>query len=174
MCSSDLPLRSLVAPDAEMLHEFGSSETGRVSIRPMLVGETLGAGRVPVGRPIGRRRVRFEPLDDRGLRRQLFVSDPDSVAYLGDDALTAQRFSRDADGILWYATGDVFGESPDGELHHVGRIDDMVKINGMLVEPLEAELALRSMPGISAAVVLPHETPSGDLRLVGQIGRAHV
>ena len=63
-------------------------------------GETLGAGRVPVGRPIGRRRVRFEPLDDRGLRRQLFVSDPDSVAYLGDDALNAQRVSRDADGIL--------------------------------------------------------------------------
>jgi thioesterase domain-containing protein len=56
-----------------------------------------------------------------------------------------------------------------GLYHHRGRIDDMVKINGMLVEPREAEQALRAIPGVGPAAVLPHRTPSGKTRLVAHL-----
>lgn len=44
----------------------------------------------------------------------------------------------------------------------------MIKVRGVLVEPAEAERVLRSVPGITAAAVLPHEADD-DVRLVAHL-----
>ena len=57
----------------------------------------------------------------------------------------------------------------EGVIHLRGRIDDMVKINGKLVEPAEAERVLRSIPGVVNVVVLPRRLPSGHHQLVAHV-----
>lgn len=57
----------------------------------------------------------------------------------------------DADGF--YRTGDLGVLDADGYLWYRGRLDDMIKIKGATVYPLEVEAALRGVPGIRDAFV---------------------
>jgi amino acid adenylation domain-containing protein len=53
----------------------------------------------------------------------------------------------------WYRTGDRV-RWEDGELIHLGRADDQVKISGHRVEPGEIESVLRDHPGVRDVVVI--------------------
>jgi acyl-CoA synthetase (AMP-forming)/AMP-acid ligase II len=57
----------------------------------------------------------------------------------------------DADG--YYATGDLASLDADGYLWYAGRRDDMFKVKGATVYPLEVESGLRSIPGVAQAFV---------------------
>jgi amino acid adenylation domain-containing protein len=77
--------------------------------------------------------------------------------YLGQPALTADRFRPDPSGppgSRMYATGDLAVRRADGELEFRGRADDQVKIRGYRVEPREAERAIIRHPGVRAAAVM--------------------
>lgn len=94
--------------------------------------------------------------------------------YLNQPELTAERFVADpfsagGRGRL-YRTGDLARVRPDGELEFAGRRDRQVKVSGgFRAEPGEVEVALRSHPGVTDAVVLPDEDPAGQRRLVGYV-----
>jgi amino acid adenylation domain-containing protein len=60
----------------------------------------------------------------------------------------------------WYRTGDRV-RWEDGELVHLGRTDDQVKIGGHRVEPAEVECALREHEGVEEAVVVAVENAAG-------------
>ena len=70
--------------------------------------------------------------------------------------------------VIW-RSGDLVWIDAEGVIHLRGRIDDMVKINGKLVEPAEAERVLRSIPGVVNVVVLPRRLPSGHHQLVAHV-----
>ena len=53
----------------------------------------------------------------------------------------------------YYRTGDRVAVE-DGELVHLGRLDDQLKIRGFRVEPGEVEAALRRLPQVREAVVV--------------------
>jgi amino acid adenylation domain-containing protein len=53
----------------------------------------------------------------------------------------------------WYRTGDRV-RWQDGELVHLGRADDQVKISGYRIEPAEIECVLREHPRVHEVVVL--------------------
>ena len=58
--------------------------------------------------------------------------------YLGQPERTAERFvQRHSAGVAtrWYRTGDLVRVRPDGDLDHLGRLDDQVQIRGVRVEP---------------------------------------
>ncbi|MEU6483627.1 thioester reductase domain-containing protein [Streptomyces sp. NPDC046887] len=63
---------------------------------------------------------------------------------------------------LLYRTGDKGRWLADGTLHFLGRDDDQVKIRGYRVEPGEVEAALKTVPGVTDAVV-----HAADQRLLG-------
>lgn len=84
-----------------------------------------------------------------------------ALGYVGDEALTAQRFvedrGRDGAPTRWYRTGDA-GELLGGMLTVTGRLDRVIISGGVNVSLDEVERVARELPGWSSAVALgsPH------------------
>ncbi|GAA2136219.1 hypothetical protein GCM10009760_15560 [Kitasatospora kazusensis] len=75
-----------------------------------------------------------------------------ALGYLGDPALTRDRFVDSAGG-RWYRTGDRARYWPDGTVEFLGRRDQQVKIRGVRTEPGEIEAALGAHPSVGRCVV---------------------
>jgi acyl-CoA synthetase (AMP-forming)/AMP-acid ligase II len=75
--------------------------------------------------------------------------------YDGAEPLTAEH---------WYRTGDRVRRE-GGELVHLGRIDDQIKIRGNRVELGEIESALRKHPAIAEVVVITLTAADGEIDL---------
>jgi benzoate-CoA ligase family protein len=54
----------------------------------------------------------------------------------------------------WIVTGDKFFSDPNGYYHYCGRADDMLKVAGMWVSPMEVENALLGHPHVAEAAVV--------------------
>lgn len=89
--------------------------------------------------------------------------------YLGNPELTAQHFSTDDAGVRWYATEDL-GSYEDSVLSVRGRADDVINTGGVKVSAAEVQQVLESVPGVSAAAVVPLP----DAQWGQQVGAAYV
>lgn len=76
-----------------------------------------------------------------------------ATGYLGDPELTDAVFVRDADGRRWYRTGDA-GLLDDGVLRVRGRLDNVIVSGGINVSLDRVEQVVRTIPGLSGAVVV--------------------
>ena len=56
------------------------------------------------------------------------------------------------DGWIW--TGDRFREDEDGYFYFEGRADDLIKVSGQWIHPLEVERSLAEHPAVSECAVL--------------------
>lgn len=69
-----------------------------------------------------------------------------------------ERTKRDAPGAdnrdKWVVTGDKCARHSDGFYHYCGRADDMLKVAGMWVSPMEVENALLGHPRVAEAAVV--------------------
>jgi benzoate-CoA ligase family protein len=81
-----------------------------------------------------------------------------ALYYEGDPERTAQVF-RKVDGG-WVATSDKVVRK-DGRLHFEGRSDDMLKVGGIYVSPLEVENVLLQHPAVSECAVVGYEDEAG-------------
>ncbi|USQ79549.1 AMP-binding protein [Ornithinimicrobium faecis] len=77
-----------------------------------------------------------------------------ATEYLGDPALTAERFSTDSTGQRWFRTDDVGELDGDGRLRLLGRADDVINTGGFKVAPRPVEEALTQLPQVREALVL--------------------
>jgi len=80
-----------------------------------------------------------------------------SAGYLGNPALNAERYVADpflGGGRLMFRTRDLVRWTPDGELEHLGRTDDQVKVRGFRVELDGVSAVLEAVPGCHRAVTL--------------------
>jgi benzoate-CoA ligase family protein len=68
-----------------------------------------------------------------------------------------------ADG--WICTGDRFLRDADGFHHFRGRADDLVKVSGQWVHPLEVELCLANHPAVREVAVLALALPDRRMTL---------
>jgi acyl-CoA synthetase (AMP-forming)/AMP-acid ligase II/acyl carrier protein len=162
-------LRRLASPSVTIRVGYAASEVSRSFEYIVGPDEPIGSGRVPLGRPTDLTAVRLEPVDDDSPFRQIVVTDASAFGYLDDPELNAARFSRDERDRSWWRSGDLAEIDEHGIWHHRGRVDDLLKINGLLVAPQEAEYSLRALPGIAAAAVLPHTGENGHTRLVAHL-----
>ncbi|WP_197093714.1 non-ribosomal peptide synthetase [Nonomuraea sp. SBT364] len=132
-----------------------------------------GAGN-PIGRPLADGRVhlldRFGEPVPVGTPGEIHISGLGVArGYLGNPALTAQRFVPDpfGDGGVLYRSGDLGRWRADGTLEFLGRADDQVKLRGYRIELGEISSALAAHPRIvEAATVLDGGT---DPRLVSYV-----
>ena len=80
------------------------------------------------------------------------------------------RLRADVFGVDgFYPTGDLGALDEDGYLWYRGRLDDMFKINGATVYPMEVEAALRSLPGVTTAVVTDVVDEDGTRRVAALV-----
>lgn len=142
-------------PALRLINGYGPTENTTFSTCHPIGAEDLRAASaghgIPIGRPIRGSTARVGP--DDGERGELWVGGLGVAhGYLGDPALTAQRFVEHA-GQRWYRTGDLVQRRADGVLEYLGRADRQVKLSGHRVELDEVEHTLRACPGVSEVVV---------------------
>jgi amino acid adenylation domain-containing protein len=93
--------------------------------------------------------------------------------YLHDPLRTAQSFIPDpfakAPGARLYKTSDRSRYLADGNIEFLGRSDNLIKINGVRIEPGEIEAELMRHPGISNAIVVASQSVKGIKRLAAYV-----
>ncbi|MEW2619100.1 amino acid adenylation domain-containing protein [Streptomyces sp. NPDC048106] len=148
-------------PWVRVCNAYGPTET-TVTATTYDAGEPA-ADSVPIGRPLGDRRVYVVDADDKqvpvGVSGELLIGGTELArGYLNRPALTAERFVPDPygpPGGRLYRTGDLVRWTPGGDLEFAGRRDDQVKIRGFRVELGEVEAVLRACPLVGAAAARP-------------------
>ncbi|HSF41071.1 MAG TPA: amino acid adenylation domain-containing protein [Thermoanaerobaculia bacterium] len=184
---SDVERLQRLAPALSCVNLYGSTETQRsVSFFPVPRPESpkwaeIGREVLPLGQ--GMEDVQLLVLN--GARRLAGVGEAGEIyirsqhlarGYLGDEALTAERFLTNpfaqagpGAGDRVYKTGDLGRYLPDGTVEFAGRADFQVKIRGFRIELGEVEAALQRFPGVKECVVVVREDRPGDRRLAAYL-----
>lgn len=127
---------------SELYHIYASNRPGEV--RPGSVGRPCPGYRAEVRDPEGRP----VPVGDVG---ELWVwGETAGVMYWKDRGKSIRTFHGN-----WVRTGDLFRVDPDGFLYYQGRADDLLKVGGVWVAPLEVEECLLRHPLVSECAVVP-------------------
>lgn len=138
---------------------------------------TPGRDVVAIGRPydgmygaVVGENLEFLPADTRG---ELALAGPQVThGYLADPELSGRRFRvlrhPEHGEMTWYLTGDLGYCDSHGVFHHLGRIDNQVKVSGHRVELEEVDAALREAGECEAAAAVAWPLEHGSARgLVG-------
>jgi D-alanine--poly(phosphoribitol) ligase subunit 1 len=168
-CGEPLPLTSVerlqaAAPNCVIDNHYGPTEA-TVSCAGELVGSpprvTESRGVISIGRPFPGTHLaivdsegNFLPPGERG---ELALSGAQIAIGYDDEALTVRRFPMLVHPELgpgrWYLTGDLAYADPDGHFHHLGRLDNQLKVVGHRVELEEIDAHLRAVSGVDAVAV---------------------
>jgi acyl-coenzyme A synthetase/AMP-(fatty) acid ligase len=97
-----------------------------------------------------------EPVPD-GTSGELWVRGPTTFAgYWRRPELTARAYTDDG----WMRTGDLV-RIVDGRVFHEGRLDDLIKLGGVWVAPVEIEDVLRSHDDVAEVAVVAVDEETG-------------
>jgi amino acid adenylation domain-containing protein len=126
---------------------------------------TPGRGVVSIGKPFdGMKAAIFgSALEElpRSEHGEIALSGPQlSSGYFRDAEQTNLRY-RMVRGERWYLTGDLGYEDEQGNLHHLGRLDNQVKIRGLRVELEEIDTHLRDICGTDSVVTIAWPIENG-------------
>ncbi len=160
---------------AAVMHCYGPTEGTMLATAGPASARTP-AGRVPIGGALAGCQAYVAGEDLRpvpaGVTGELYLAGAGLArAYLGQPALTAERFVPDPNqpGQRMYRTGDLARRLPGGQLEFAGRTDDQVKLRGHRIEPAEIEAALLAHPAVLGAAVAVRQDSTDTRRLVAYL-----
>ncbi|MER7741852.1 amino acid adenylation domain-containing protein [Streptomyces sp. NPDC096538] len=165
-------------PGARIVNSYGQSESFYATTFCIDPCEEWTQGDVaPIGTPLGNMRAYvlgpgLAPVP-QGVIGELYVAGTClGRGYHDRPGLTAERYVASPFGPAgerMYRTGDLARWNAEGRLECVGRGDGQVKVRGFRIETAEVEAAITQHPGISEAVVIGREAPSGGRQLVAYV-----
>ena len=125
----------------EMLHIYCSNRAG--ACRPGTSGTAVEGYRLEIRNTDGGSCGPDEP-------GEMWVSGPSALSEYW------QQYDRTRDRIRgsWFLTGDRYRSDADGYMTYEGRVDDMMKIGGLWVSPIEIENRLMEHKAVSEAAVV--------------------
>ena len=131
---------------AEMFHIYASNRPG--DVRPGSLGRAVDGYEL---------RVLPEDADGPGAP----ACEPGEIGVLwvkGDSAAMGYWLDRDKSFKTffghWCRTGDLFKKDADGYLYFAGRADELLKVSGLWVSPVEVEECLMKHPAVAQAAVI--------------------
>jgi benzoate-CoA ligase family protein len=140
----------------ELTYTFISNRPGRV--RTGSSGEVVPGNRVRIVDDTGR----DVPDGERG---HLLVDAESTCAHYWRQ----HRRNRESFEGRWFRTGDVYARDPDGFYYYVGRSDDLFKVHGQWLSPVEVENLLLEHPAVAEAAVVGCPDESGNLLPVAYV-----
>jgi len=165
--TAPMPSHNLAAlrealPRTRLITTYGLTEASRVCWHDVSDPMTPADPRV-VGRPYGG--VKLHLVDEvAGIGRVAVGSGMVMLGYWANEAATRDIIT--ADGMV--LTPDCGRFAPDGTLHLLGRLDDVINCGGEKVSPVEIEEVIARHPMIAAVTVLGIPDPDGVLGEVAQ------
>ena len=135
----------------EVVNRFGSAESGigYLCNRPGAVRPGSSGTVTPL--------TEVKLVDEQGLEVAkgesgvlLARSDASGLYYVREHEKSKATFLGDE----WVNTGDLFVQDADDYFWYLGRADDMVKVSGVWVAPLEVERTLQQCPSVKECAVL--------------------
>lgn len=145
-----------------ILEGVGSTETMAMFIANRRGEELAGVS----GRPSPGVDVRLidhegETIEEPGLPGVLWVR----MAGLAREYWNMPEISAEAFKSGWFCTGDLFVLDGNGYYYHQGRADDMIKVSGQWVSPVEIERRVDESEAISESAVVGVPDRDGLTRL---------
>src|SRR5262249_2162772 len=129
---------------AELFHIYISNRFGEV--RPGTLGRIVPGDEAKI-------------LDDDG--GELPAGQVGTLWVKGDSAalcyFQAHAKSKEVLRGDWVVSGDKFWVDPDGFFHYAGRADDLLKVGGIFVAPVEVEGVIMEHPAVLECVVVGFE-----------------
>jgi len=92
-----------------------------------------------------------QPVPDNQIGNLLIKGEAICAGYWNQHEKTKETFQG-----YWLRTGDKYYRDPDGYYFYVGRSDDMLRVKGMWVSPVEVESTLLEHPSVQEAAVIGH------------------
>ncbi len=127
----------------ELWHIFISNQPG--DIRPGSSGKPVPGYEVKIVDEAGAEVARGE------VGNLLVKSETTALMYLHKSERSRKTFIGE-----WLFTGDKYYVDEDGYYWHAGRSDDMLKVGGIWVSPIEVESAVISHPAVLECAVVGH------------------
>ncbi len=128
----------------EILHIFLSNRPG--AVRPGSSGQPVPGYDAVVVDDEGR------PVADGEIGNLRVRGDSTMAFYWNQHEKTKATLLGD-----WIQTGDKYYRDPEGYFWYCGRADDMLKVGGIWVSPVEVEATLVAHPAVLEAAVVGHE-----------------
>ncbi|HET8578071.1 MAG TPA: benzoate-CoA ligase family protein [Methylomirabilota bacterium] len=130
-----------VVGSTEALHDFIANRPGHV--RPGSSGQVIPGFEARLvddeGRPVG-----------PGQTGHLLIKGDSTAPYYWN----RHELSKTTMLGEWLRTGDMFSQDADGYFYFCGRSDDMLKVGGLWVSPVEVEACLVEHPAVLEAAVI--------------------
>lgn len=158
-CGEPLPVAAAQAwaeatPNGRVENIYGPTEATVIGLRQTLTDPpvvTAGRDILAIGRPYPTMRVAILDGEQRpvpaGEAGEIALAGPQlGIGYFGQPELTEERF-RMLRGERWYLTGDLGRVDAEGVFHHLGRVDNQIKLKGNRVELEEIDAHLRRAAG---------------------------
>jgi acetyl-CoA synthetase len=140
----------------EILEGLGSTEVLHIYLSNTLDQKKVGtAGKRVPGYEIRLTTPEGEPVA-RGEEGVMWVRGHSNAPCYWNRPDKTEQTMRDG-GWIW--TGDRLVEDSDGFFTFVGRVDDLIKVSGQWIYPLEIELCLSEHPAVRECAVLGMELP---------------
>ena len=156
-------------PTDRLVNLYGASETAdQVAAYDVADPEA----RTPIGKPIANSRIYV--VDEHrapvpiGVAGELCIAGVGLSRYTTVNHADGERFTYAA-GERVYRTGDRGRWRHDGVLEYLGRLDHVLKIRGVRVDPAEVEAAILAHGEIADAVVTAQPGFDGEARLVAHV-----
>lgn len=148
---------------AEMFHIYISNRPGDVI--PGALGKLVPGYDAEVVGPDG------SPVPDGEPGRLRIAGGSTAICYFGDTRKSNATFQG-----AWCTTADVFRRDEHGVFWYVGRGDDLLKVSGIWVSPLEIENALETHPAVHECCVVGREDDEGLVKAHAHVvcGNGHV
>ncbi|MFI9722848.1 amino acid adenylation domain-containing protein [Streptomyces sp. NPDC052396] len=165
-------------PGVQVVNSYGQSESFYATTFSLAASEEWAESDVAsIGTPLGNMRAYvlgpgLAPVPQGVIGELYVVGTCLGRGYHGRPGLTAERYVANPFGPAgerMYRTGDLARWNARGRLECVGRADGQVKVRGFRIETAEVEAVCLQHPGISQAVVISREVPSGGRRLVAYV-----